>query len=333
MAPDPPTGLTETNWHARTGNVGGASPSVVNAFTVDVEDYFQVSAFERHVRRSAWESMPCRVERNMEVILGLLEEQSVKATFFTLGWIAERFPQIVRSVVSEGHELASHGYDHTRVAEQNRGAFGEDIRRTKGLLEDVGGVQVLGYRAASYSIEASNTWAHAELREAGYHYSSSIYPIRHDLYGSPTAPRLPFCPIRGDQGFIEVPITTLELGKQRFPCGGGGYFRLFPYMLSRWAIERVNRGEGVAAVFYCHPWEVDPEQPRIGNIPFKTRLRHYLNLHRTEARLRRLLADFHWHRMDRIYLRDNRLPRAERSVPSHGVNATARTEYSARRLV
>ncbi|AFL76067.1 XrtA system polysaccharide deacetylase [Thiocystis violascens] len=273
-----------------------------NAFTIDVEDYFQVSAFEAHIERRDWSSLPCRIERNMDRILAILNRHGVQATFFTLGWIAERFPRIIRELVDGGHELASHGYEHIRVTQQNRADFGQDIRRTKTLLEDIGGVEVLGYRAASYSIDRSCLWAHDELREAGYRYSSSIYPIHHDLYGIPDAPRFAYFPRADDDTFVEIPITTTDILGYRLPCGGGGYFRLFPYALSRWAIERVNRQDRESAIFYFHPWEIDPEQPQQVGLKFKTRFRHYLNLHRTEARLNRLLTDFQWDRMDRLFL-------------------------------
>lgn len=278
--------------------------SIRNAFTVDVEDYFQVSAFEGHVNRTDWPSLTCRIERNMDRILALLKEHNVQATFFTLGWIAERFPRLIRELVDDGHELASHGYEHVRVPQQNRATFGQDIRRTKALLEDIGGLEVRGYRAASYSIDRTCLWAHDELREAGYRYSSSVYPIHHDLYGIPDAPRFAYNPLPNDAAFIEIPITTTDIFGYRLPCGGGGYFRLFPYRLSRWAINRVNRQDCESAIFYFHPWEIDPEQPRQVGVSVKTRFRHYLNLHRTEARLTQLLKDFHWDRMDRIFLPD-----------------------------
>lgn len=273
---------------------------ITNALTVDVEDYFQVSAFEPHVRRSEWDSIPCRVERNMDRILDLFAAEGVRATFFTLGWVAERYPHLIRRLVAEGHELASHGYEHVRVVNQDPDAFRNDVVHTKHLLEDLGGVEVTGYRAASYSIGEKNLWALDVLHEAGYRYSSSIYPIRHDLYGMPDAPRFAFRP--KPDGILEVPVTTVMLGGRKFPCGGGGYFRLFPYSLSRWAMRRVNEHDRQACLFYFHPWEIDPEQPRQQGLPLKTRVRHYLNLSRTEARLRRLLRDFNWDRMDRVFL-------------------------------
>ena len=278
-----------------------AGKKVTNAMSVDVEDWFQVSAFEGHIDRSQWSKLEWRVEANMERILALFDQHQVKATFFVLGMIAERFPQLVERIVSAGHELASHCWSHIRVTQQQPAEFLDDVTRTRELLEQLGGVAVQGYRAASYSIGRDNLWALDVLAEAGYRYSSSIYPIHHDLYGMPEAPRFAFRP-RGDDGILEVPVTTVAFGGQKFPCGGGGYFRLFPYALSRWFIRRVNAGDGESAVFYFHPWEVDPGQPRQTHVGLKTRVRHYLNLTRTEARLNRLLGDFNWDRMDRVFL-------------------------------
>jgi polysaccharide deacetylase family protein (PEP-CTERM system associated) len=277
-----------------------ASP--VNAMTVDVEDSFQVSAFEDHIARSDWERLPCRIERNVDRVLALFDEFSVKATFFTLGWIAQRYPQTVQRIVAEGHELASHGWSHVRVTELDEAGFRSDIRRTKSLLEDVGGVPVNGYRAPSYSIGERNLWALRVLEETGHRYSSSIYPIRHDLYGMPGAPRFAFRP-DACESLVEVPVTTIMLGGWKSPCGGGGFFRLYPYVYSRWALQRVNDRDGQSAVFYFHPWEIDPGQPVQRGIGLKTRIRHYLNLHRTEQRLRRLASDFRWDRMDALFLR------------------------------
>ena len=282
-----------------------SSSTIVNAMSVDVEDYFQVSAFEPHIARQDWEHLPCRVEANVERILALFEHHEVQATFFMLGWVAERYPDMVRRIVAAGHELASHGYEHIRVVQQNPEAFRADVIRTRYLLEDIGGCAIHGYRAASYSIGRDNLWALDVLAETGHRYSSSIYPIRHDLYGMPEAPRFPFNPgeqFKRGSGLLEVPVTTLKLGGRTWPCGGGGYFRLFPYALSRWALQRVNQDDGQAAVFYFHPWEIDPQQPRQQGIGLKTRVRHYLNLNRMESRLDRLLADFRWGRMDQVFL-------------------------------
>ncbi len=275
--------------------------AMVNAMTVDVEDYFQVSAFEGHIDRSDWDRLPCRVEANVDRILQLFAQFDIKATFFTLGWMAERYPAMVRRIVAAGHELASHGYAHVRVTELDESAFREDLSRSKSLLEDVGGVEVRGYRAPSYSIGATNLWALRVLEETSHAYSSSIYPIRHDLYGMPEAPRFPFVPANCER-LIEVPVTTIAVGRKTLPCGGGGYFRLFPYAYSRWALRRFNRVDQRPAVFYFHPWEVDPDQPVQQGIGVKTQLRHYLNLRRMEERLRRLAGDFHWGCMDEVFL-------------------------------
>lgn len=280
-----------------------ASSPIRNAMTIDVEDYFQVSAFANTISRDDWDRLPCRVERNVDVILRILNEANVKATFFTLGWIAERYPQLVKRIVAEGHELASHGYGHLRASDQTPEQFKDDVSRSKALLEDLGGQAVLGYRAPSFSIGTQNLWALDVLLQAGYRYSSSIYPIQHDHYGMPHAPRFSFYP-NGESGLLELPITTVRLMQKNLPAGGGGYFRLFPYALSRWLIQRVNHQDKKAGIFYFHPWEVDPEQPRQQNIGFKTRFRHYVNLHRTENRLKALTRDFQWDRMDRIFLKN-----------------------------
>lgn len=272
-----------------------------NALSVDVEDYFQVSAFAENITRDSWDRLPCRVERNMEVILAMFAECKVHATFFTLGWIAERYPSIVKSIVEQGHELASHGYAHLRASDQDRGDFYQDVVRAKHLLEDIGGVQVRGYRAPSFSIGRNNLWAQACLNEAGYDYSSSVYPIRHDHYGMHEAPRFAFYPEQG-RGLLELPVTTVRILNQNLPAGGGGYFRLLPYPLARWCIKRVNEIDQRPCVFYFHPWEIDPEQPRQQNIGFKTRFRHYVNLSSMERRLRKLCGDFRWDRMDKIFL-------------------------------
>ena len=275
-----------------------------NAMTIDVEDYFQVSAFAAHIPRDSWPSLSCRVESNIDRILALLDENGVKATFFTLGWIAERYPFMVRLIVDNGHELASHGHNHLRVTDQSPDEFQDDITRSKKLLEDISGQAVIGYRAPSFSIGTGNLWALDVLREAGYRYSSSIYPIRHDHYGMPDAPRFKFQP-RGPDGLFELPATTVQLFGCNLPAGGGGYFRLLPYRISRWFMYRVNHTDRQPCIFYFHPWEIDPEQPRQTNICLKTRFRHYVNLSRTEARIRALLHDFQWGRIDRIFLEDS----------------------------
>jgi polysaccharide deacetylase family protein (PEP-CTERM system associated) len=269
--------------------------SMANALTCDVEDYFQVSAFAPHIERDKWDSHPCRVERNVERLLDLFARNGARATFFTLGWIAQRYPGVVRSIVAGGHELASHGYGHLRASEMSRDAFVQDITSARKLLEDLGGVAVHGYRAPSFSIGRTNLWAFDCLADAGYRYSSSVYPVRHDHYGMPDAPRFPYRP---HAQLVEIPVTTTRLFGNNLPAGGGGYFRLAPYRLSEWMIRRVNRVDGQPAIFYFHPWEIDPEQPRVPGVGLKTRFRHYVNLRRTENRLAQLLRDFRWERVD-----------------------------------
>jgi len=276
-----------------------AGGTVVNAMTIDVEDYFQVSAFAPYIRRSEWDARECRVERNVERILAMLERHDTRATFFTLGWVAERYPQLVRRIVDGGHELASHGYGHQRASDLSRAEFDNDVQSAKKVLEDIAGVAVQGYRAPSFSIGEGNLWAFDSLARAGYRYSSSIYPIRHDHYGMPDAPRFAH---RVTSGLLEVPVTTLRLRGRNLPSSGGGYFRLLPYALSRWMLRRVNANDGQSAIFYFHPWEIDAGQPRVAGIDAKTRFRHYVNIPRMEARLDRLLGDFRWGRMDEIFL-------------------------------
>ncbi len=287
------------------------TPALRNAMTVDVEDYFQVSAFAPYIRRADWDARECRVERNVERILALLAQKQTRATFFTLGWVAQRYPQLVRAIVAQGHELASHGFGHERASDLSPAAFLEDIASAKKLLEDLGGVPVVGYRAPSFSIGKDNLWAFDSLLEAGYRYSSSVYPIAHDHYGMPDSPRFAY-PVR--EGLLEIPVTTLRIGSRNLPSSGGGYFRLLPYALSRWMIARVNRVDGEPAVFYFHPWEIDAEQPRIAGIDAKTRFRHYVNIPRTHARIARLLGDFRWGRMDEIFL--GRPPSVTASAPA-----------------
>jgi len=268
--------------------------------SVDVEEYFQVSAFEGHIDRKKWDELPGRVENSIDQILRLFSDHDVKATFFTLGWIAERHPEMIRRIVDEGHELASHGWSHVRVADQNENEFRNDVVRTQRLLEDVSGEKIKGYRAASYSIGASNLWALDVLEQLGYLYSSSIFPIKHDHYGMPEAPRFSFHPTGGN--LLEIPVTTVEIMGRKVPCGGGGWFRFFPYQLSSWAINRVNKTENRSAIFYFHPWEIDFNQPRQKGLDLKTRFRHYLNLQQMEQRLTRLMQDHKWGRMDEVFL-------------------------------
>jgi polysaccharide deacetylase family protein (PEP-CTERM system associated) len=274
-----------------------------NAMSVDVEEHFQVSAFASTTERADWEDRESRVERNIDAILALFAEHQARATFFTLGWIAERHPSMIRRIVDGGHEIASHGYQHVQVFDQSPDQFRADVRRTRAVLEDISSTSVRGYRAASFSIDARTLWAFEILAEEGHEYSSSIYPIRHDLYGMPNAPRFAFRPERA-KGLIEVPVTTVKVFGHNMPCGGGGYFRLLPQVYSRWAMRRVNRNDRQSCVFYFHPWEIDPGQPRMPGLPFKSRFRHYTNLGRMEPRLRRVLREFAWDRMDRVFLGD-----------------------------
>jgi polysaccharide deacetylase family protein (PEP-CTERM system associated) len=271
--------------------------SVVNALTIDVEDYFQVSAFAPYIARSTWEERPCRVEQNIDWILELLANGRVHATFFTLGWIAERYPQMVQRIVTAGHELASHGYAHERVSALEPGVFFSDVALAKAVLEDIAGIQIQGYRAPSFSIGVDNLWAYDCLAKAGYRYSSSVYPIRHDHYGSLDGSRFTHVV---NSHILEVPIATARLFRMNWPAGGGGYFRLMPYAVSRWLIRHVNRCDEESVIFYFHPWEIDPEQPRVKGMDAKTRFRHYVNLARTAGRLKLLLQDFRWDRMDRV---------------------------------
>ncbi|MEI8354885.1 MAG: XrtA system polysaccharide deacetylase [Deltaproteobacteria bacterium] len=303
---------------------------MINALTIDVEDYFHVSAFEQCVQRESWESYPLRVEVNTTRILDILDEFGVKATFFVLGWVAERCPSLVREIARRGHEVASHGYGHQRICNQTRGEFREDIRRSKEILEDLSGEPAHGYRAPSYSISMDTLWAYDELLDAGYGYDSSVFPVSHDLYGIPDWPRYPFTVEKGADGqwrpalsdsgqrtvdskegltftgnclkIAEIPITTLSIAGKSIPIAGGGYFRLFPYSFTKWGLNRINSIEKRPFVFYLHPWEIDPEQPRMNGAGLKSRFRHYLNLHRTEERLRRLLTDFRFSKVQNISL-------------------------------
>lgn len=277
-----------------------AENSGTNALTCDVEDYFQVSAFEHLVPKESWESYDCRIPKNVDRVLQLLSDANAKATFFSLGWVASRLPAVIRRIVDEGHELASHGMNHTRIWMQSRDEFRSDVAASKQLLEDVGGVKVRGYRAASWSLDERTPWAHDIIGEAGFEYSSSLYPVRHDVYGVPEAPTYPFFPGSGD--LLEVPASTTRVLGRNWPAAGGGYFRLFPLKTSLWMIRRINRTTSFPALFYFHPWELDPDQPRISEASAKSRFRHYLNLHRFENRLTTLLTEFAWGRMDDVYL-------------------------------
>lgn len=283
-----------------TRPVSPAQVPIANAMTVDVEDYFQVEAFFNLIDRKDWDRRECRLERNTDRILEMFGQAGVHGTFFMLGWAAERFPSLVKRIVAGGHELASHGMSHYRADTQSRPEFVADVSRARAILEDAGGVCVKGYRAASFSITRRNLWFFDALDEAGYRYSSSVYPIRHDLYGIPEAPRFAFHPI-ADRDFVEIPVTAVRRMGANWPCGGGGYFRLMPYWLSTLNMRTVMRREKQPCVFYFHPWEIDADQPRIGGATLKTRLRHYTNLGKMQGRLSKLLREFRWKRVDQVY--------------------------------
>ncbi|MEN9538736.1 MAG: hypothetical protein RLZZ126_971 [Pseudomonadota bacterium] len=278
--------------------VGGSPERIRNALTIDVEDYFQVSAFAPYIARSSWDRQECRVERNVDRIASLLQDRKVKATFFILGWVAERYPALVRSLAEQGHEIASHGYGHQRASDLTPSAFLHDVRTAKHVLEDLSGQPVLGYRAPSFSIGAGNLWAFDQLLCAGYRYSSSVYPIAHDHYGMPDAPRAPFA---ARPGLVEIPVTTIRLAGRNFPASGGGYFRLLPFPISRWMLNRVNRVDRQAGIFYFHPWEIDPGQPRIQDADAKSTFRHYVNVPQMEAKLVKLFDAFEWGRVDEVF--------------------------------
>ena len=280
-----------------------AKPAIVNGLSVDVEDWFQVGAFEDVIERDDWEGIKTRVESNIDRILDLFAEAEVHATFFTLGWVARRHPAMIRRIAEAGHELASHGYDHARVFTFDRPTFAEDIRKAREIIEDCSGQKITGYRAPSFSIDQRTPWAFMELAEQGYVYSSSVAPIAHDHYGWPEAPRFAFKPIPWAD-IIEIPVTTAILGGRRVAAGGGGFFRVLPYAFSRWAIRQVNRREERPAVFYVHPWEIDPDQPSVPNAPMRSRLRHYTGLEQMAGKLRDLVHEFRWGRMDMVAHRE-----------------------------
>lgn len=297
------------------------STPIINGLSVDVEDWFQVGAFENVIARSDWDGLASRLEGNVDCILDLFGKAGVSATFFTLGWVAKRAPHLIRRIAEAGHEVASHGFDHARVFTLDAGRFAEDIRVTREVLEDACGQRVKGYRAPSFSIDPRCVWAFEVLAEKGFTYSSSVAPIVHDHYGWREAPRFAFRPVAGSE-LIEIPVTTAMLGSRRLAAGGGGFFRVLPYAFSRWAIAQVNREEERPAVFYFHPWEVDPDQPRVANAPLRSRLRHYTNLSKMAGKLEHLVREFHWGRMDAVAQIE--ASRAVDFVPSDKTHGTAR---------
>jgi polysaccharide deacetylase family protein (PEP-CTERM system associated) len=281
----------------REAPIGGLP--VRNAMSVDVEDWFQVQAFDRIISRDAWDGFPARVEANTDRVLAQFDRAGVRATFFTLGWVAQRHPALIRRIAAGGHELASHGWGHALVDRLGEDEFRADVRRAKRLLEDIAGLPVCGYRAPTFSIGPHTPWAHRVLAEEGYGYSSSVFPIRHDLYGAPDAPRIPHRPF--PNGVTELPMTTVRAFGRNLPCSGGGWFRLIPYPVFRTGLRRVNGAEKRPGVFYFHPWEVDPDQPRVSGATRLSRFRHYTGLESMTGRLDRLLRDFAWGRMDEVF--------------------------------
>jgi polysaccharide deacetylase family protein (PEP-CTERM system associated) len=272
---------------------------MLNALSVDVEDWFQVGAFEKVISRADWDDLPQRVERNGEAVLDLFAEAGVKETLFTLGWVDEKYPGLLRRAAEAGHEIASHGWDHRRVFGLTPAEFRADVERARVAIEDACGQTPRGYRAPSFSIDSRTPWAHAILAELGYAYSSSVAPIAHDHYGWREAPRFAFRPI-ADAALVELPVTTVEIGRRRLAAGGGGFFRLLPYRFSSWAIDRVNRRDGRPAVFYFHPWEIDPGQPRVAGASLKSRLRHYSRLSSMRSKLLKLFTSHTWGRTDDV---------------------------------
>ena len=275
----------------------GVPAAVVNGLSVDVEDWFQVGAFERVIDKADWDSLPRRVEANTDRVLALFADAGVTGTFFTLGWVAHRHPALIRRIAAAGHEIASHGWDHQRVFTMDVATFRADLVRARDALEQAGGQAVTGYRAPSFSIDARTPWAHAELAAAGYAYSSSIAPLAHDHYGWPDAPRYAFRPV-GDSDLIELPVTVAQFGRRRLATGGG-FFRLLPAALTDIAVRQVNHDHH-AAIFYFHPWEIDPDQPRVAAAPLRSKLRHYSRLGAMSGKLARLIRRHRWGRIDAI---------------------------------
>ncbi|GAC23281.1 xylanase/chitin deacetylase [Paraglaciecola mesophila KMM 241] len=270
----------------------------LNAMTVDVEDFFHVSAFESVITPDQWKDYQPRVDKNTRTLLEMFAKHNVKSTFFVLGWVAERYPELIKEIHAQGHEIASHGYAHRRATEQTREQFTADVTRSKNHLEDLLGEALTGYRAPSFSIGYNNEWAFEVLAELGFKYSSSTYPVKHDLYGTPDWPRFAYT---RKEGIIEIPIPTHKVMGRQTPIGGGGYFRLYPYTLTKSLITGYLKKEKQPYSFYFHPWEIDADQPRMTNAPLKSRFRHYVNLNKTQGKLERLLNDFSWDTMKSVY--------------------------------
>jgi polysaccharide deacetylase family protein (PEP-CTERM system associated) len=272
--------------------------AALNAMTVDVEDFFHVSAFESIISPEQWGEYQPRVDANTRRLLDIFAQKNIKSTFFVLGWVAERYPELIKEIHRQGHEVASHGYAHRRATEQTPEVFKADVLRSKNHLEDLLGESLTGYRAPSFSIGYSSEWAFEVLAELGFKYSSSTYPVKHDLYGTPDWPRFAY---KRKEGIVEIPIPTLKLLGKQVPIGGGGYFRLYPYQVTQKLVRKYLRDEKQPYSFYFHPWEIDAGQPRLSKAPLKSRFRHYINLHRTEDKLIRLLDDFSWSTMRDVY--------------------------------
>lgn len=271
---------------------------VFSALTVDVEDYFHVAAFDSSIKTEQWATMPQRVDYNTRLLLDLFDKHQATATFFVLGWVAERFPELVLDIKRRGHEIASHGHSHAKASSQTKEQFYQDVLKAKHLLEDVTGDAVTGYRAPSFSIGKPTEWAFEQLKRAGYEYSSSTYPVVHDLYGTPDWPQQPYL---RPEGIWECPLPVLNMAGKQLPIAGGGYFRLLPYWISRKLIKRYLQQSKAPYMFYFHPWEVDPHQPRISQAPLKSKFRHYVNLARMENKLDLLLGDFDWRSLSQVY--------------------------------
>ncbi|PSW21215.1 DUF3473 domain-containing protein [Photobacterium sanctipauli] len=282
-----------------SANITNKPSQITNAMTIDVEDYYHVAALSSVIKREQWgKTYPIRVEQSTQRILQLLEQHQTKATFFILGWVAQACPSLVREIAAQGHEVASHGYAHQQANKQTKDVFRDDVAKSKALIESLTGKEVIGYRAPSFSIDTSNPWAFEVLQELGFLYTSSTYPVKHDLYGVPNWPR--FMHSR-PEGILEIPIPTLTKFGRNIPIGGGGYFRFYPYQLSRYLIQSYINETGQPYSFYFHPWEIDPNQPRVKGISRKSQFRHYLNLHKMEQRLVQLLKDFEWNSMCNVY--------------------------------
>lgn len=277
----------------------GKADALLNAMSVDIEDWFQVGAFETVIDRADWDTLEHRVERNTDAVLSLFADTKIKATFFTLGWVAERYPKLMQRIANSGHEIASHGYDHARVYTMSPDQFRKDLERSKKLLEDSSGQAVTGYRAPSFSIDQRTPWAHEILAEQGYRYSSSVAPINHDHYGWSGSPRFSWKPVTGSD-LIELPVTTVQVANRVLASGGGGFFRLLPFAVYDWAIAKMQKDDGRGAIFYFHPWELDPDQPRVADAPLRSKLRHYSRLSSMEKKMRRAIKNRNWGRVDEL---------------------------------